>query len=226
MHSCRRSPRVARGFFCGAPHIGQISADAAAGVIGYALARELRHGRAHRRISDPGHEGRGATCSTAQQQRAPDSISTASCRECVSLAGGGWLERIGRRARLVHIRQRKQRSKEYDKEPNRNLPRCSAAGRVPWPDFRTIKGAPPNACAWPTKPPTRQTRPCSSKWLKPGPSLPSRRRPEAATTNRNRSRSRERARVALPGQLPPQWTSQSRRQNRFLGTDRRRVASA
>ena len=53
------------------------------------------------------------------------------------------------------------------------------------PNFRTTKGARPNACAWPARPRTRPTKLCWSKWRKPGPGSPNRTKPKATTRNRN-----------------------------------------
>ena len=179
---------------------GQISADAAALAM-----RSLTGGDTVVLIAGPAipvMRIAAATCSTAQQRRAPDSMSSApSSRPPVTIRIPGDFEQENRRARTVCPHALAQDEAE---EPNRNLPRCSATGGFPWPDLRTIKGVPPNACAWPTMPWTRQTRPCSSKWLKPGSSLPSRRKPEAATKIRNRPQPRERPHVALPDPLPPQ----------------------
>jgi len=66
------------------------------------------------------------------------------------------------------------------------------SGRVSWPNSRTIKGARPNACAWPAKPRTRPTRLCSSRWPKPGPGSLRRTKPEARTKNRNSAGSQPR----------------------------------
>jgi hypothetical protein len=71
---------------------------------------------------------------------------------------------------------------------------------------RTIKGARPNACAWPTKPRTRLTRPHWSKWPKPGPSSLSWNKPEARTKKPNSAGAEPQ--VVL----------------RISGTDRRRLA--